>query len=312
MNAKTVTDQALDDVVKAATNLLISKQSVDGHWAFQLEADTTITAEYILLNHFLGEIDDEVEANLASYLRRNQSRDGGWPLFPSGDFNISASVKAYFALKIVGDHVDMAHMRRAREAILVHGGAVNCNVFTRITLALFRQVPWRAAPVSRVEIMLAPNWFPIHINKVSYWTRSVTVPLLILTAYKPAAKNPRGVGIDELFHKPPYNENYRLTNPTGKWIGSLMLAMDRLLRPLEVLIPKVVTRKAVAKALKFMEERLNGEDGLGGIFPAMANSLMVFSCLDYKKLKGSLNWSPKVSLKEGLSETFIFFKNNGI
>ena len=272
-------ERAIDNMLQTASEHLLKRRKADGHWAYELEADVTISAEYILLNHFLGEINDKLELKLANYIRRIQNDDGGWPLYSGGDFNTSASVKAYFALKLVGDDITLPHMRRAREAILAHGGAVNCNVFTRITLALFKQVPWRAAPVSRVEILLAPAWFPIHINKVSYWTRTVTVPLLILTAIKPAAKNPRGISIDELFHKPPYRENYRLTNPTGRWIGNIMLAMDRMFRPLEPLIPSFLTSKAIKSALSFMEKRLNGEDGLGGIFPAMANALMVFSCI---------------------------------
>ena len=275
--------QEIDIAVGESLRLLLSKQSEDGHWAFELETDITITAEYILLNHFLDEIDDELETKLANYIRRNQSEDGGWPLFKGGGFNTSTSVKAYFALKLVGDCIELPHMRRAREAILAHGGAVNCNVFTRITLALFKQIPWRAVPVSRIEIMFAPRWFPIHIHKVSYWTRTVTIPLLILTAKKPAAKNPRGVSIDELFHKPPYRENFKLANPTGKWVGSLMLALDTIFRPFEPLIPQVITKKAIAMGLKFMEDRLNGEDGLGGIFPAIANSLLVFSCLNFDR-----------------------------
>ena len=282
METNTLTVEALDTAIEDALGLLISKQKNDGHWAFELETDTTITAEYILLNHFLNKIDDDLEGKLAVYLRRNQNKDGGWPLYKGGDFNISASVKAYFALKMVGDRVDMPHMRSAREAILAHGGAVNSNVFTRITLALFRQIPWRAVPVTRIEIMFAPRWFPIHINKVSYWTRTVMVPLLILIAQKPAAQNPRGVNIDELFHKPPYRENYKLTNPTGKWVGSLMLALDKFFRPFEPLIPNLITQKAITLGLEFMENRLNDEDGLGGIFPAIANSLMVFDCLGYK------------------------------
>ncbi len=200
-------EEILDRTLQAASKRLLSRRHSNGHWAYELEADVTIPAEYILLNHFLGEINDDLEAKLANYIRRVQSRDGGWPLYTGGDFNTSASVKAYFALKLAGDDTESTHMQRAREAILAHGGAVNCNVFTRITLALFKQIPWRAAPVSRVEILLAPNWFPIHVNKVSYWTRTVTVPLLILTARKPVAENPRGISIDELFHKAPYREN---------------------------------------------------------------------------------------------------------
>ncbi len=293
--------QDINIAVEEALQLLLSKQDEDGHWTFELETDVTITAEYILLNHFLDELDDELETKLANYLRRNQNKDGGWSLFKGGEFNTSASVKAYFALKLVGDNSDMPHMRRARESILAHGGAVNCNIFTRITLALFKQIPWRAVPVSRIEIMFAPKWFPIHIHKVSYWTRTVTIPLLILTSKKPAAKNPRGVSIDELFHKPPYRENFRLTNPTGKWAGNLMIALDTFFRPLEPLIPKVVTKKAIQMGLNFMEDRLNGEDGLGGIFPAIANSLMVFSCLNFD------GEDPRVSAaRKALNKLLIF------
>ena len=283
MDSSGLPESDLNATIRAAKKSLLSKRNRDGHWAFELEADATIPAEYILLNHYLGEPDDVTEHKLANYLRRTQERHGGWPLFTGGDFNISASVKAYFALKMVGDNVDALHMKKAREAILAHGGAVNCNVFTRITLALFKQIPWRAVPVTRVEIMLAPKWFPLHINKVSYWTRTVTVPLLILTALKPAGKNPRNVSVDELFHKPPYHENYRLNNPTGHWMGRLMLAMDRIVRPLEPLMPKYFAKKAIAKALDFVTTRLNGEDGLGGIFPAMANALMVFDAMGVAK-----------------------------
>ena len=161
-------EEIIDRTVQAASAHLLSRRHGNGHWAYELEADVTIPAEYILLNHFLGEINDNLEAKLANYIRRIQSQDGGWPLYAGGDFNTSASVKAYFALKLAGDDIRSPHMRQAREAILAHGGAVRCNVFTRITLALFKQIPWRAAPVSRVEILLAPTWFPIHINKVSY------------------------------------------------------------------------------------------------------------------------------------------------
>src|SRR4030095_12253293 len=124
---------------------------------------------------------------------------GGWPLFHGGDVNISASVKAYFALKLVGDSPEFEHMRRARDAILAHGGAGKTNVFTRILLALFGIVSWAAVPIIPVEIVFLPRWFPFHLSRVSYWSRTVLIPLLVLKALKPRARNPRGVAIDELF-----------------------------------------------------------------------------------------------------------------
>src|SRR5947207_10097499 len=144
---------ALDRAIADATDALLALQRPDGHWVFELEADPTIPAEYVLLRHYLGEpVDAGLEAKIAVYLRRVQGAHGGWPLFHDGDFDMSASVKAYFALKMIGDSPDAPHMVRAREAIRAHGGASRANVFTRILLALFGFIPWRALPLAPVEI----------------------------------------------------------------------------------------------------------------------------------------------------------------
>ncbi len=274
-------EREIDGVIEDARTWLAGCQADDGHWAFELEADATIPAEYIFLNHFLGTIDDEVEGKLAKYLRSIQENHGGWPLYHDGDFNMSASVKAYYALKLAGDDPDAPHMVRAREAILSRGGAAKANVFTRIALALFEQVPWRAVPVMRVEALLLPKFSPFHMDKVSYWSRTVMVPLLVLAVLKPKAANPRGVDIRELFVTPPERERNYLVNPTGHWLGSLMLAVDAAVRPFEGLFPKALERRAIDKAMDFVVERLNGEDGLGAIFPAMANAVMAFHALGY-------------------------------
>ena len=169
----------LDAAIQRSRDALLALQRPDGHWSFELEADSTIPAEYILMMHHLGEIDTSLQAKLAVYLREHQQQDGGWPLYHGGSFDISCSVKAYFALKMAGDTPEAPHMRRAREAILQRGGAARANVFTRILLATFGEVPWRAAPYIPVEIMLLPRWFPFHLDKVSYWSRTVMVPLLV-------------------------------------------------------------------------------------------------------------------------------------
>ena len=180
----------LDRHIDAATQALLACQRADGHWLFELEADATIPAEYVLLRHYLGEpVDAALEAGIAAYLRRIQGAHDGWPLFQDGDFDMSATVKAYFALKMIGDDPQAEHMRRAREAIRMRGGAERSNVFTRCLLALYGVVPWRAVPVMPVEIMLLPKWFPFHLDKISYWSRTVIVPLLVLMAKKPRARN---------------------------------------------------------------------------------------------------------------------------
>ncbi len=275
--------QALRGVIEAARRGLESRQQADGHWVFELEADATIPAEYVLLEHFLGDIDQALEGQIAIYLRRRQDRHGGWSLYPGGDLDVSASVKAYYALKLIGDDAQAPHMRRAREAILRHGGAARCNVFTRITLALFGQVPWRAVPVMPVEIMLLPRWFPFHLDKVSYWSRTVIAPLLVLMTKKPRARNPRGIGIEELFTTPPGRERHYITNPTGAAWGTFFVGVDRVLRLAEPLMPRRPRERAIRAAIDFVTPRLNGEDGLGGIFPAMANAVMAFDTLGYPK-----------------------------
>lgn len=139
----------LDDVIAEAGDSLQALQRDDGHWVFELEADVTIPAEYIMLGHFLDDIDDGTEAELADYIRAIQGDHGGWPLFHGGEADISATVKAYLALKLAGDDPEAPHMRRAREVVLSLGGAEKANVFTRYALALFAQVPWRACRLCR-------------------------------------------------------------------------------------------------------------------------------------------------------------------
>ena len=271
----------VDRVVADAAAGLKALQAPAGEWCFELEADVTIPAEYILLEHFTGEIDDGIEQKLAAYLRATQADHGGWPLFFGGELNISASVKAYYALKLVGDDPQAPHMARAQAAILAHGGAAKANVFTRTALALFEQVPWRAVPVMPLEILLLPKWAPFHLSKVSYWSRTVLVPLLLLMALKPRAANPRRVDIRELFVTPPELEQNYMTNPTGSVWGRAFLAIDKALRLFEPWFMTMPRKRAMELALDFMAERLNGEDGLGGIFPAMANAVMAYHTLAY-------------------------------
>jgi squalene-hopene/tetraprenyl-beta-curcumene cyclase len=271
----------LDEAITRAEESLVALQHPDGHWVFELEADVTIPSEFILLQHYFGRIEPELQGRIARYIRATQGADGGWPLFHGGALDLSASVKAYFALKAAGDPVDAPHMKRARAAILAGGGARRCNVFTRILLALFGEVPWRAVPVMPVEIMLLPGWSPFHIAKVSYWSRTVLVPLLVLMALRPRARNPLGITISELFVEPPETVRDWIGGPTSSPLSLAFGMLDRLLRVAEPFFPADPRRRAIDKAVTFVTERLNGEDGLGGIFPAMANAAMMFDCLGY-------------------------------
>jgi squalene-hopene/tetraprenyl-beta-curcumene cyclase len=198
----------LNKAISRAQDKLLSLQDKDGYWVFELEADCTIPAEYILMMHYLGEIDGQLQTKMANYLRSRQSEDGSYPLFTGGPGDISCSVKVYYALKLAGDSPDAKHMSRLRNFILSKGGAAKANVFTRIALATFEQLPWRGVPYIPVEIMLFPSWFPFHLDKVAYWSRTVMVPLFILCTLKATAKNPNKVGILELFVTHPDEEKH--------------------------------------------------------------------------------------------------------
>lgn len=276
-------DEQIEQVIHEAVMALKERQRDDGHWVFDLEADATIPAEYIFLNHYLDEREPGVEAKLADYIRSIQEDHGGWSLIYNGDIDVSASVKAYWALKIAGDDVDAPHMAKARNAILAAGGAEKTNVFTRYALALFGHVPWRAVPVMPVELMLMPKWFPINMWRFSYWSRTVIAPLLILATLKPQAKNPLGTTIGELFREDPETIVKWHENPKGNLAGEFFLQLDKVLRVVEPVFPKKIRKKAIDKALNFFTERLNGEDGLGAIFPAMANAVMAMEALGYPK-----------------------------
>jgi len=296
----------LEKGIASATEALMGLQRSDGHWVFELEADCTIPAEYILLRHHLGEpVDAELERKIGNYLRRVQGEHGGWPLVHDGDFDMSASVKAYFALKMIGDDVNAPHMARAREAIRSRGGAINSNVFTRFTLAMFGVLTWRAVPVLPVEIMLLPMWSPFHINKISYWARTTMVPLMVLAALKPRAKNPKGVTIDELFLQDPRSIGMTSKAPHQSWAWFLLFrSLDAILRVVEPLFPKSLRKRAIDAALAFTEERLNGEDGMGAIYPPMANIVMM-----YDALGKDADFPPRASTRRGLDLLLVIGEN---
>jgi squalene-hopene/tetraprenyl-beta-curcumene cyclase len=270
---------AVEEEIRDATAALLGQQRPDGHWVYELEADATIPSEYVLLVHYLAEQPNlDLEKKIGNYLRRIQGAHGGWPLYHDGAFDISATVKAYFALKMIGDDINAPHMVRARNAILERGGADKANVFTRILLALYGQTEWKNVPTVPVELILLPRWFPIHLSKMSYWARTVIVPLLVLTTKRPLARNPRSIHVPELFRTDGHIPSLRAPHQSAFWSG-VFSALDWALKRFEPYWPKAMRQRAIEKCVAWTTERLNGEDGLGAIYPAMANSVMMYDVM---------------------------------
>jgi squalene-hopene/tetraprenyl-beta-curcumene cyclase len=277
----------LADAIHRAQAHLLSRQAPDGHWIGELEADTTITAEYLLLGHLVDRVNPAREAKMVRYLRRRQRPDGGFDLFEGGPTNLSATIKAYFAMKMAGVSPEDPAMVRARERIREMGGPVRANVFTKILLALFGEYDWNGVPAMPVEIMLAPRSFFFNIYEVSYWSRTVIVPLLIIMDRKPVKWLPPEQGLDELWPVPREHASLRfprLPDPFS-WRAlfwkNFFIAVDDGLKVWERFSPRPLRRRAVEAARLWLEERLPLPGGLGGIYPAMANAILALRLLGY-------------------------------
>ncbi len=278
---------ALDSALQKGENWLLGLQDPErGFWVEELEADTTLTSEYVMLRRFLDLVDLERERKAVRYLLHTQLEDGGWPIFSGGPADISASVKAYFALKLAGISPDEPVMQRARDLIHRKGGVVQANVFTKITLALFGQYDWRGIPCMPPEIFLAPQWFYFNLYAVSYWSRAVIIPLLIIFAHRPFCAISKEQGIDELFLQPRQEVDYAHVPPLHRdstllsW-RNFFVWVDGLLRLYEAYPIKALRKKALKSAQTWMIDHMDGEGGLGAIYPAMANSIFALRALGY-------------------------------
>ncbi|MCC7121268.1 MAG: squalene--hopene cyclase [Gammaproteobacteria bacterium] len=262
-----------------AAQAMLLRQADDGHWRFDLEADATIPSEYLMLQYFFGSVDARREQRIANYLRRNQLANGSWSLYHGGPGDISATVKAYFALKLAGDSPDAPHMVEARHWVKANGGAEHCNVFTRIALAMFGQMPWECAPAMPVEIMFLPKWWFFNLSKVSYWSRCVIVPLLVIYAKRPVVKLKAEQGIRELFIEPPETLRNLDKFKPGRWLANSFLLIDRALKAIDPWMPSIIRDRAIRRAEQWTRQHAKGTGGIGGIYPAMANAAVALKLL---------------------------------
>jgi squalene-hopene/tetraprenyl-beta-curcumene cyclase len=276
----------LDDAIARAQAHVLSCQAPDGHWVGEVEANTTITAEYLLLCHLLGRGHRPRETKMLRYLRREQGPDGGWHLYAGGPANLSATIKTYFAMKMAGVSVTDAAMVKARERILAMGGPAKADVFTKILLALFGEYDWNGVPAMPIEIMLSPRVL-FNLYDVSYWSRTVIVPLLIIMDRKPVKWLPPHLALDELWPAPRETTSLRFSRVPApfSWKNlfwkNFFIAVDDGLKIWERFSPRPLRKRAVEAARLWLEERLPLAGGLGGIYPAMANSVVALRLLGY-------------------------------
>jgi len=277
----------VDPVIERAQSYLLSCQAPDGHWVGELEANSTVTSEYLLFCRLLDRVDREREWKIVNYLRRQQLGDGGWSIYEKGPANLSATLKAYFAMKVAGVAPDDPAMNAARSLIRAGGGPTEADVFTKILLALFGEYDWSGVPAMPVEIMLLPRWSYFNLLEVSYWSRTVIVPLLILMDAKPVKRLDDPYRLDELWVVPREQASlrfHRVPRPfspkTFLW-KNFFIGVDDCLKGWERLGLRPFRARAVEAARRWLEERLAVPGGLGGIFPAMTNAVLALRTLGY-------------------------------
>ncbi|MFO0803638.1 MAG: squalene--hopene cyclase [Gemmataceae bacterium] len=273
---------------------LLARQRPDGHWVGELEGDTILESEFILLLAFLGKLADPRVRLAANHLLEKQQDDGGWSNYPGGPAEISVSVKAYFSLKIAGHDEDEPRMRRAAAVIRQLGGAEATNSFTRFYLALLGQLPYSACASVPAEIVLLPRWFFFNLYAMSAWSRTIFVPLAVVDAFKPVTVLPERMHIRELFLEPPETPRWP-AKPTKKWFTwtNLFLGIDWCFKKLERWKLTPFRKLAVRRAVAWMRERYAESDGLGAIFPPMVYNAIVLRCLGVPDSDPEMQWAMK-------------------
>jgi squalene-hopene/tetraprenyl-beta-curcumene cyclase len=281
--------------VARARDFLLAEQHADGHFCAELEGDSILESEYLLLLTWLGRERTPLARRLANELLHRQEPHGGWAQYPGGPTDVSASVKAYLALRAVGHAPHEPVMRKACEAILAAGGAERVNSFTRYYLALLGIIGYHQCPAVPPELILLPRWCPFNIYEMSAWSRTIVVPLSLLWAFQPKRDLPaEGLGVPELFLRSPerlpvvmdraaFTEVTQVNGGAGRFRFDwhrFFCGIDRAYKAANrvgLLAP--FRRVAVRKAEAWTVERFAESDGLGAIFPPIIWSVVALKCL---------------------------------
>ncbi len=286
------------------------------HLCAELEGDSILSSEYLLMKWILGQENDTAQDSkagalglnrIANHLRLTQrgfgptpvatepaldeakGGQGGWGQFPGAPTDLSATVKAYFALKLSGDSPDAPHMAAARAVVLAMGGAERINTFSMFYLGCLGQVSWDACPAIPPQISLLPRWFPFHLDKVAAWTRTMILPLALCTALRPVRQLPPHLGIDELFLD--NSRRTRLCKDFDRGGGepasltNVFIVVDKLMKLADRAGLMPMRRRGITAAERWIRSRMDPAttEGLGAIFPPMVYVQVAFQALGYPR-----------------------------
>jgi squalene-hopene/tetraprenyl-beta-curcumene cyclase len=280
---------------------LLGMQSPDGYWVGELQGDSILESEYLLLKWILQQEHEPELPLITNYLRSIQQPDGGWNLFPGGPADLSGTVKGYFALKLMGDDPEAPHMARARGLIRQMGGAERCNSFTKFYFACLGQISYDACPAIPPEVVLLPKWCYFNLYNVSAWTRTMILPLGIVTTLRPVRTLKPEQGISELYLDMAAAN--RMSEPLRglprNW-RSIFLRIDQFLKTYNRSPLSSLRERAMKKAEQWLLHHLDDSEGLGAIFPPMVYILIVFRAMGYPD-----DHPRVVKAQQGLRDFFI-------
>ncbi|HIK03129.1 MAG TPA: squalene--hopene cyclase [Trichormus sp. M33_DOE_039] len=269
----------LAEAIAASQKYLLSLQNPAGYWWAELESNVTITAEVVLLHKIWGTDTTRPLHKVEAYLRSQQRQHGGWELFYDDGGELSTSVEAYMALRLLGVPANDPDMVRARDFIIQRGGISKTRIFTKFHLALLGCYDWRGLPSLPAWVMLLPQEFPVNIYEMSSWARSSTVPLLIVFDRKPVFVTNPSINLDELYAEGVENVRWELPR-NGDW-SDLFLTLDAGFKFAESLNFIPFREEGIKAAEQWILERQEATGDWGGIIPAMLNSMLALRCLDY-------------------------------
>lgn len=279
------TRERLETAIRRAQQNLLRLQHPAGYWCGELFVDSTLCSDTVLYMHWADELDPVLQDKCVAHIRRRQLPDGGWNIYEGGPSEVSASVKAYFALKLAGHAPTQPWMQEARACILRLGGIPKMNTYAKLYLALLGQFPWKYLPTVPVEIVFFPRWCSFNLYELSSWSRAMLIPLAILNHHKPTRQLPSEKHLHELYPVGSEEDDLGLAwqRPRLSWPNFFLLC-DQLLKALHKLPWKPWRRGALARAEAWMIERMGeGSDGLGAIFPAMLNARIALKTLRYSQ-----------------------------
>lgn len=285
--------------LQKAVSLLIKHQTKEGYWWYTLEANEAIGAGFILLMHFVREVDADLQRGLVHRMLSQQREDGSWAIFYGGPGDLSTTIECYLALRLAGRSAEEAALTRARRFILDNGGLTKMRVFSRIHLALFGLAPWNSCPSMPIWFLLLPPSLGVSIYEFSSWARASIVPLLLLDAVRPV--HPLPFTLDELYREPEAERIFRFPKPKKFWsLQNFFVQFDKVLKAAERLPWHPGKKLAMQKAEAWTREHLARTED---IYPAMAYGILALSALGYPNadptIRKALNGLKKFRQNEG-------------